>query len=205
MQKGRFYLLVLGLAGVLTMGPATVHSQAGVDTTAVNARAAAILADIEGRMSSAKTDDVKKCLRDKRSAVNAIKGRIAGAADLSSLMSELNAVGGELDACTGETSKDKGKEGGGTTGGGGSAASGAGPAQVEMKVEQGTPGAEDSNPSVVIAPGPTASGPGVVDNGTSGGGGDLGGDTGGDTGGGDTGGGTTPVPVVPPPPLSPMM
>jgi hypothetical protein len=200
MQKGRFYLLVLGLAGVLTMGPAAVHSQAGVDTAAVNARASAILADIEGRMSSAKSDDTKKCLRDKRAAVNAIKGRVAGAADLSSLMSELNAVGGELDACAAGADKTDKDKGGGTTGSG-SAASGAGPAQVEMKVEEGTPGAEDSNPSVIIAPGPTASGPGVVDNGTTGGGPDTGG---GGTGGGDTGT-VTPIPVVPPPPISPMI
>lgn len=80
----------------------------------------------------------------------------------------------------------------------GSAAEGVAPATVETTLDEGTPDGEDYNPSVIIAPGPTADGPGVVDNGT---GGDSG--FGGDTWGGDTGGGDAPV--VPPPPLSPTM
>ena len=77
-------------------------------------------------------------------------------------------------------------------------------AQITTKIDQGTPDQNTGNPSVVIAPGPTAQGPGVVDNG-SGGGGTT--DTGG-SGGTGTGGGTPAgpggTPVVPPP-VSPDM
>jgi hypothetical protein len=75
------------------------------------------------------------------------------------------------------------------------------PAQITTTIKPGTPTDSNGNPSVIIAPGPTAQGPGVVDNGTGGGISDSGGTT---TGVGPGTGAPGGVPAVPPP-ISPDM
>jgi hypothetical protein len=186
MPKKRFYLRLVLLASVMAVGTGSLaFSQAGVDKTTVGARATAISADIDSRISGTKNDDAKKCLREKKNALKTLKGNIATAADLSSLLSELNAIAAALDSCTSGPNGGPGPNQGSATA----------PAQIQQKIDQGTPDPDENNPSVIIAPGPQASGPGVIDDG-SGGGPDFGG-----TGGSDVG----VIPVVPPPPVSPTM
>jgi hypothetical protein len=191
MQKGRAYLRVLLLASAMVLGSGSLgESQAGVDQTTVNARAAAIAADIDARISKTQNEDAKKCLREKKTAVNNLKASVATAADLSTLLGQINEVAGQLDTCT---SGPGGGPSQSTTGTGSSPAAGA---QVQVETDPDTPDPNESNPSVIIPPGPTASGPGVI--GEGGGGPDFGG---GDTGGDDDIG--TQPPVIPPPPVSP--
>src|SRR5687767_2967381 len=58
MQKGRFYLRVLLIAGAMALAPSAVsYSQAGVDATSVNARVTAIVADIDSRTNNAANQD----------------------------------------------------------------------------------------------------------------------------------------------------
>lgn len=188
MQKGRAYLRVLLLASAMVLGSGSLgESQAGVDTTTLNARAAAISADIDKRVANTENEDAKKCLRDKKAALNTLKGNIATAADLSTLLGQMNEIADQLDSCT------SGPNGGPAESGTDSPAGGV---QVQVETDSDTPDPNENNPSVIIPPGHEASGPGIIDDGTGGP----------DFGGGDVGSeddmGPQP-PVIPPPPVSP--
>lgn len=193
MRTGRSHLRVLMLASAMVLATTDVGlsqeqgalqgqgAPQGDDTSAasVSARAAAIAADIDGRVAKAENEDAKKCLREKKTAVNNLKAGASTSSDLAGLLSQINEVAGQLDSCT-------------------SGPNGSPGSSVQMKVDANTPDPNATNPSITIPPGPGAVGPGVI-------GGDVGPDFGGGGVGGTVGDVGFTAPVIPPPPVSPTL
>jgi hypothetical protein len=187
MQTGRFSLRVVLLSSALALGGSSLaYTQAGVDAPTVNAQIDAAKADADARIKKTTNKDAQQCLSEKKAELDRLKSAVSTTADLSSLLAQVKAVSGQLDSCT------AGPDGGPANG---NPADGS---QVTLKTDQGTPDPDALDPSVIIAPGHEASGPGVIDDGTGGP----------DFGGGDVGWEDNPnqnPPIIPPPPVSPTM